>query len=172
MRHKKVKTCTKCGQPAELVTHRTICRPCNLARKRAVSARHQSTAPGAEYNRRHVTAYRRTPSGRAKLLVYFASRRAKDSEMEFSLSHEDVVTVLARGVCEATGLPFDMGPSVNKHRANPWAPSLDRRDNSKGYTPDNVQVVCAAYNYAKNEFTPEVLLTVARAIVDKAYTKR
>ncbi len=169
MRHKKVKTCTACGKPAELVTHRTICRPCNLQRKRRVSAKALSTEAGAVYNRKHAAAYRQTPRGRAKLLVYFAERRAKDAGLAFSLACEEIEKTLALGNCEATGLPFDMGPSLSRHRANPWSPSLDRRDSSKGYTPDNVQVVVAAYNYAKNEYPADVLLRLAHAIVDKAH---
>lgn len=86
--------------------------------------------------------------------------------MEFSLDAQNITQRIAAGICEVTGLAFDMKPGPNKHHANPWAPSLDRRDSSKGYTPDNVQVVVAAYNYAKSEWSETVLLRLARAIVD------
>lgn len=171
MRHRKVKECSRCGLPGELVTHRTICAPCNLARKRAVSARAQATDAGATYNRETTAAYRRTPRGRAGLLVSFAAKRAKANGMEFSLTWEPIAAAIATGRCAATGLPFDMKPGLGKHHANPWAPSLDRRDSSKGYTSDNVQVVCAAYNYAKSEWSSDVLLTLARAVVDTAAKK-
>lgn len=166
MRHRKVKTCSKCGQPAELVQHRTICHPCNLERKRAVAARAQNTEAGATYNRTKVAAYRRTPLGRAGVLVFFAAKRARAMNRDFSLTREDIAGRIAGGRCEATGIAFDMSPGSDKHHANPWAPSLDRRDSAKGYTLDNVQVVCAAYNYAKSEWSADVLLRLARAIVD------
>lgn len=166
MRHRKVKNCSRCGQLAELVTHRTICAPCNLVRKREVAARAQATDAGAAYNRKTTAAYRQTPRGRAGLLVFFAAKRARASGLEFSLSWEPVAAAIASGMCAATGLPFDLKPGPYRHHANPWAPSLDRRDSSKGYTLDNVQVVCAAYNYAKSEWSADVLLTIARAIVD------
>lgn len=165
MRHKKVKTCSTCGLPGELVTHRTICRPCNLERKRNVAARALALPEMKALNRSRTTAYRQTPRGRTGVLLWFASRRAKDAGMEFSLEISDVAARITKGFCEATGLAFDMAPP-NKHHANPWAPSLDRRDSSKGYTPDNVQVVVAAYNYAKSEWSETVLLRLARAIVD------
>ena len=165
MRHKKVKVCSRCGEPAELVTHRTICRPCNLARKRAVAARSLTNEKAAIYNRTKTAEYRCTPAGRARLLLFFAQRRAKDADLEFSLTWEPIAAALRRGTCEATGLPFDLRP-VPGRRANPWAPSLDRRDSTKGYTVSNVQVVVAAYNYAKSEWTEDVLLRLARAIVD------
>jgi hypothetical protein len=166
MRHKVLKICSKCKKPAKLVTHRTICHLCNLGRKRAVAAKAQSTEAGAAYNRTTTAAYRRTARGRAGLLIWFAERRARAAVMEFSIDAQDITKRVATGVCEATGLPFDMAPGPDKHHANPWAPSLDRRDSSKGYTRDNVQVVCVAYNYAKSKWSTEVLLRLARAIVD------
>lgn len=166
MRHKKVKVCTKCGEPAELVKHRTICRPCNLARKRAVTARKLSTEAGAVYNRKIATAYRQTSRGRAGLLLWHATKRAKDNDLECTLDVINLTARIAKGFCEVTGLPFDLKPGSFRHHANPWAPSLDRKNSSKGYTPDNVQVVVAAYNYAKSEWSSNVLLTLARAIVD------
>jgi hypothetical protein len=154
-----------------LVTHRTICHQCNLERKRKVAARIQSTELGAVYNRTTTANYRLTPNGRARLLMFFAARRAKDYGFEFSIPLERVILAIEQGFCEVTKLPFDLKPSAVPSRTNPWAPSLDRRDSTKGYTPDNVQVVCAAYNYAKNEFSTDVLMTLARAIVDKVSTK-
>lgn len=166
MRHKKVKTCSGCGQAAELAVHRTICVPCNLARKRGVAARALSLPENAALNRAKTAAYRQTPRGRAGLLVFFAAKRAKANGVEFSLTWEPIAKAIELGVCTVTKLPFDMAPGSGKHHANPWAPSLDRKDSSKGYTPGNVQVVCAAYNYAKSEWSADVLLRLARAIVD------
>jgi hypothetical protein len=166
MRHKKVKTCSRCKQAVELVRHRTICHTCNLARKRAVAEKKQNTDAGAAYNRETTAAYRRTPLGRAGLLIFFASKRAKEANRPFNLTRESIASRIAAGKCEVTGLPFDLSPGPDKHHANPWAPSLDRRDSTGGYTEDNVQVVCAAYNYAKSEWTGDVLLKLARAIVD------
>lgn len=171
MRHKKVKTCTRCGEPRELVVHRTICHECNKARKRDVAARALSLPENAATNRQKTAAYRRTPRGRAGLLLWFAAKRAAASGLECALDVQDVTDRIAAGVCEATGILFDMKPGPDKHHANPWAPSLDRRDSLKGYTADNVQVVCAAYNYAKSEWSSEVLLKLARAIVDAASSK-
>jgi hypothetical protein len=166
MRHRKVRMCSRCGNSAELVTHRTICRPCNLERKRKVAAHAQLSEAGAVHNRQTSAAYRQTPRGRAGVLLWFAERRAKDASLEFSLDVLDITARIAKGACEATGLLFDLRPGPKKHHSNPWAPSLDRKDSSEGYTQKNVQVVCAAYNYAKSEWSETVLLRLARAIVD------
>ena len=162
MRHKKVKACSKCGCLKELVIHRTICHDCNLERKRAVAAKALSTEAGAIQNRTKTAAYRQTPNGRARLLIFFAAKRAKECFLDVT----NIAARIAAGHCEATGIPFDLKPGPDKHHANPWAPSLDRRDSAKGYTTENVQVVCAAYNYAKSEWSGDVLLVLARAIVD------
>lgn len=166
MRHKKVKVCSRCKLPAELVTQRTICRPCNLERKRGVAARAQSLEAGAATNRAKTAAYRQTPRGRAGVLVWFAERRAKDTNRPYALDVDAIANRIAAGRCEVTGISFDMAPGPDKHHSNPWAPSLDRKNSSGGYTSDNVQVVCAAYNYAKSEWSADVLLRLARAIVD------
>jgi hypothetical protein len=50
------------------------------------------------------------------------------------------------GVCELTGTPFDF----SGRKGNPYAPSLDRIDSSKGYTRDNVRLVCFGLNAAMN----------------------
>lgn len=168
MRHKKVKVCSRCGQPGELVTHRTICRLCNLERKRGVAARALSAEAAQHANRTKTAAYRQTAIGRARLLLFFATKRAGEADRECSLDVHDIAARIAAGKCEVTGLPFDLKPTGNKHRSNPWAPSLDRRDSFGGYTANNVQVVVAAYNYAKSEWSGDVLLRLARAIVDAA----
>lgn len=113
-------------------------------------------------------AYRQTVSGRAAQLQSNARRRAEDKGIPFDLDRLDLIERIAKGRCEVTGLLFDMTASGG---LNPWAPSLDRRNNAKGYTPDNVQVVVSAYNVAKGPWGDEVLLKLARAIVDTNRTK-
>ena len=64
--------------------------------------------------------------------------------------------------CEATGLPLLLewkGPSGS----NPWAPSVDRLDNSLGYVPGNVRIVCWAFNNMRGDFPDEVVETLVRA---------
>ena len=36
-----------------------------------------------------------------------------------------------------------------------FAPSIDRIDSSKGYTPDNIQIVCCAYNMGKKNMSDD-----------------
>lgn len=38
----------------------------------------------------------------------------------------------------------------------PFAPSIDRIESKKGYTSDNIQIVCQIVNRAKNEYSQEM----------------
>ena len=71
------------------------------------------------------------------------------------------------GRCELTGWRLDLGP--RKPGRNAYAPSLDRIDNSKGYHPDNIRVVCAFVNFMMNEYTDEDMQPVILALRDAAY---
>lgn len=125
--------------------------------------REQRTADGTTRSIAWQRARRKAKP--ADYLLFDAKRRADKKKVPYDISNAErarIEKIITTGFCEVTGLPF----SKLDGTANPWAPSLDRRDSSRGYTTDNVQVVCAAYNYAKSEWSAGVLLTLARAIVD------
>lgn len=70
-------------------------------------------------------------------------------------SKEDIFAVIQEGRCEVTGIPFRLGTSGTNSEKNPFNPSPDRKDNSKGYTKDNVQWVVFIYNTMRNNFSDE-----------------
>ena len=45
---------------------------------------------------------------------------------------------------------------------NPWKPSVDRIDSSKGYVRGNVQVVCLIYNLCKHRWSDSVVAQFRR----------
>jgi len=93
---------------------------------------------------------------KAKRIVDGARKRRADA----SVSVDKVLSALRFGFCERTGIRF-----VHEPR-HPHAPSIDRIDSSRGYSDDNVQIVCLQYNMAKNHWTDEQLLDLARRLVD------
>lgn len=105
------------------------------------------------------------PENRTSMLVSGARNRALKANINFSLTFDDVYPAIVAGRCQKTGLPFDLSAHP-KHRTHPFAPSIDRTDPKKGYTGDNIRVVCWAYNAARNQWGDEVLLKLAHAIVD------
>jgi hypothetical protein len=80
----------------------------------------------------------------------FVAARKRD---EYTLTPEDEreLELKAGGMCQITGISFAPKP-VDSYFRNPYAPSLDRIDSSKGYHKDNVRLVLCAVNTAMNEW--------------------
>lgn len=87
-----------------------------------------------------------------------AKRRAKKRGIEFSLKESDLDY---SGVCPCCKKSFD-GPPDKTLRTGPrdLAPSIDRIDPKKGYTPDNIQILCFKCNRIKSNATIEYLRMV------------
>ena len=65
--------------------------------------------------------------------------------------------------CAVSGLPFSMA-KLDKWRAPPFKPSIDRIDSTQGYERHNVRLVCYAANLAMSEYGFEVLELIATGI--------
>jgi hypothetical protein len=98
-------------------------------------------------------------------------QRAKIRGIECSLSIQQLRDVLlrSRGRCELTGLRFTR-EWVGGARTRPYFHSVDRIDSAKGYTLDNVRVVCFAANIAMNAWGEEVFAELARGLVFNRYS--
>lgn len=84
-----------------------------------------------------------------------------------TLSVDRIASIIKTGICEVTGLRF----ILVQGKTSPWAPSLDRIDSKKDYTHENTRVVVWIYNAAKNEFSDEDVLILARAVVNNSVEK-
>lgn len=89
--------------------------------------------------------------------------RARAKGLECSLTLDDVKRLTEPMVCSVTRLPLSW---TSEHAENPFAPSLDRLDNSVGYTLANVRLVCWAYNKARSIWPDEVFDRLARSYVE------
>lgn len=92
--------------------------------------------------------------------ILFKSLRsnAKARGRECELTFEELLEIVRPMVCSRTGLSLAWN-------GGPWAPSIDRKDNDLGYTVDNVELVCWAYNRARNKDTHEDVERMARALI-------
>lgn len=101
---------------------------------------------------------------------YNLSKRAIDGGHEFDLTLEFLEALLAPMVCSVTKLPLQHTARVREKALerdkNPWAPSVDRLDQTKGYTQDNVRLTCWAFNAARNIWSDEQFALVARAFLE------
>lgn len=112
----------------------------------------------------------------ATALMNNARKASQRRGVEFGLSRDDMAALVdrAKGCCEVSGLPFVQAfgkqPGIGSERdvgRRPWAASLDRIDNAKGYTLDNCRLVCCVTNLAMNEWGEDVLRRLAYAIASQ-----
>ena len=82
--------------------------------------------------------------------------RAKKDNLEFNL---DPMDIIIPDVCPILQTPFKYNSMS--------APSVDRIDNSKGYTKDNIQVISRRANTMKGDCTPDQLKQFAKWILEK-----
>lgn len=87
-----------------------------------------------------------------------AKSRAEKLGREFTISLEDVVIP---SECPVFGIKFVY------EKDSPWAPSIDRVDSSRGYTPDNIQIISRRANYLKSNMTVEEAEIIYRFMADK-----
>ena len=77
--------------------------------------------------------------------------------LEFSITVEDVRKCCGT-YCPYFATPFE---ALDKKRGY----SLDRIDSTKGYTPDNIQVISRLANTMKNSATEEELIAFAKGVL-------
>lgn len=84
---------------------------------------------------------------------------------EWTISKEQVAEMFDNqsGACALTGIKFNLS-TVDGIRIKPYAPSLDRIDNSKGYFLDNCRLVLNIVNIIRGTMTDTFLITMARAL--------
>ncbi len=104
---------------------------------------------------------------RLRALVAGARHNAKRKDKPFDLTPEFVESLWQDGRCAVTGLKFNLQAFPEAFVKHPFAPSIDRKLSSGGYTKDNVRLVCAAANFGMGQWGEEVFLTLARAAVER-----
>lgn len=100
----------------------------------------------------------RIKKGPVYQILHQARSRAKKRGLSFDLTEEDVTIP---DICPVFGITLRRNKGRGFH---PDSPSLDRIDNSKGYTKDNVRVISNRANLLKCDATlKELELLVADA---------
>lgn len=118
-------------------------------------------------NREKVEAYRKAnlaqahtrvkktlekPQSRLRYLLSKAKLRAKQTNITYCPQIESALLSDIPTVCEVCGAKFiwSLGGGNKIH-----GPSLDRVNNSEGYTPGNVKIICTRCNLIKRDGTAE-----------------
>ena len=85
-----------------------------------------------------------------------AKQRCRISGLEFSIEVEDIEIP---DICPILGIELNMNSGRSGAYKN--SPSLDRKDNSKGYSKDNIWVISQKANLMKGSASKEELLKFA-----------
>lgn len=150
----KNKRCEECGKKfITSLSHRKYCSPeCKslgyLQHHKVADAKYRKKLSSKGIKRIRQPFWKK-PSFE-KMLWSDAKRRAKKKGLEFSLKLTDIKIPK---MCPLLGIEIIKG--VGKCWGN--SPSLDRKDPTKGYTPDNVWVISHRANTSKSYLTLEEL---------------
>lgn len=126
----------------------------NKEKKKSYSSEHWKRWRDPVRSAKHRQTRRSSVNGRAKEIHQNSVERAKRVGLNHTIN-EIFVRHLVQSGCAISGIGFDLKPNSVKGKRNPFAPSLDRRQNAEGYTFTNTQCVLAMVNFAKNEH-PEI----------------
>ena len=112
-----------------------------MVRKSSIMGKSAQTVSCGCYLREHGNGKRGVHDPRGYLLAR-ARERSKHKGWEFSITKEDIVIPEK---CPLLGIII-----IPKAKDRCHSPSLDRIDSSRGYTPDNIQVISSRANTLKN----------------------
>lgn len=133
----KVRECTNCRQMFEKTSKTvTFCPSCNSERVKSSASAERK-------------------------LWQRARDRSKKSGIEFSIEVEDIKIP---DVCPYLGLPLRVYSGSPGGRPN--SPALDRVDNEKGYTKNNIEVISHLANMMKSSASKEQLIRFARHVLE------
>lgn len=83
-----------------------------------------------------------------------ARKRAIDNGLEFNITVDDIVFP---NICPILSIPI----IIDCGHGNNWnSPSIDRIDNTKGYTKDNIVIISHKANNLKNDASNEELIKI------------
>ena len=96
----------------------------------------------------------------ARRMCKRARENSKAKNRKYSISPEFVLELIEKQDfrCAVTGIEL----SLPSRKRDPWAPSLDQVLPGKGYTTDNVRIVCMIVNTAMNCWGEQPVLELVR----------
>lgn len=153
-----LKVCAHCGREKELSAF-------TVTKSGPKQGRRSPICKECSKSMRNYYRIRRA-EGRASDIIGKIRARAKAKGWKFDLTTQWLRMKMRQAICEVTGLPFDLGPAERPNHINPFAPSVDRIDNSKGYTQDNCRVVVWIYNRAKGPDSDQDVFILASALLE------
>ena len=118
-------------------------------------------------------SFRRRSSVEYTLRVIAAGckNRAKRTGKECDIDVQYLLDKLKEqdGKCAMTGVELLSSRTNTRINSHPHTVTVDRIDSTKGYTKDNVQIVSYIYNCAKNNWSHDDVIQMAKGVLKYAY---
>lgn len=123
-----------------------------------------------------ATYYRPTPldvlrrsagfEGTIVRMIRRAKQRAAKKGWDFSITAQDVrdLVVVQGGRCAVSGMKFDINPRPRSGAKRPFGISIDRLDNRRGYSRDNIRLTTVIVNTAILNWTETEFRTMCAAV--------
>jgi hypothetical protein len=175
--HMLTRICNKCkieksldlfyNRKRDKLGKQTMCIECRKEDKRRFNKTSRRTginnkkAISKNYQRKFLT----TPRGRLFSILKRAKTRAKKNNLEFDIDLNWLMEQFEKqdGRCKLTKIKFIFEHNPNfENLSMPFSPSLDRIDSNKGYTKDNVRIICTIVNLGINHFGTETFKYVCQ----------
>lgn len=101
----------------------------------------------------------------SRLLTRSKTEKGKRRSVDIDADYLIGLAEDAGWCCCLTGIAFRLDRISGRR---PYAPSVDRIDNSVGYVKGNCRIVCAAANFAMNVWGEAMLFELAHALIGKS----
>ena len=141
--------CTECSQSLKVSKF-------SLVDKYDITKGYRTICKKCSRNKKEIEIRNRDWKYRANEIMYMnAKARAKRSNIEFTIEREDIIIP---DYCPVLGI------KLYREGKDTWmnAPSIDRIDNKKGYTKDNIMVISRRANILKKDATFDELVKIGK----------
>ena len=128
------------------------CRACDViyqAKRRSDNAEKM-----LKYGRDYQKSRRQDFNYRLQMLINASKQRAKNKDRDHSITVEDIKAIYpSDGCCPIFGMKLEFNNAGFRENS----PSIDRIDSTKGYTPNNIQIISWKANRIKGYASVEEL---------------
>lgn len=150
------------------IKERWLSKPENVEKSKKAAERWRHSEAGIQRLKEWHEDHFSEPKKRWRRALIAAKHRAAGRGLTFDDELFEHIKQINPTHCSCCGVQIDYQASgKNKHRSV----SFDRVDNTKGYTVQNVAVVCLRCNHLKNDATVDELKTII-AYIEREMAKR
>ena len=135
--------------------HSGICKECQIKRKKNIEPQKDTSLKLKQVLNQRLLG---------------AKERAIKQGLEFNITLDFLLSLweMQKGICVLSGIQM----TFDRYKGRiPTNVSIDKIDRNKGYTTDNIQLVCMACNQIKSDWSEEEMYNLCKKIVNQYENK-